>query len=113
MVKLFYGNGEPERDLSFVVKRLELRHAPILILILLGCLPRLSAKYGDVPDIDADFRHVFDFLREVCQVPNFQTIPLLTMEEQKIAATPDYRTRIQLIATMADVLDTYGSLSHK
>ncbi len=111
LVKLFYGNGEPERDLSFVVKRLELRHVPILMLMLLGCLPRLSAKYGDVPDIDADFRHVFDFLREVCQVPSFQTIPLLTMEEQKVAATPDSRTRIQLIASMSDVLDSYGGLS--
>ncbi len=111
LVRLFYGNGETEADLSFVSERLELQHVPILILMLLGCLPRLSAKYGDVPDIDADFWRVFAFLREVCQVPSFQTIPLLTMEEQKVAATPGCRTRMQLIASIADVLDTYGSLS--
>ncbi len=96
LVQLFYGNGEPETNLTFVRERLELRHLPILILMQLGCLPRLSAKFGDVLDINSDFRCVFDFLREVCQVPSFQTIPLLTMEEQKVAATPDYRTRIQM-----------------
>ncbi len=111
LVRLFYGNGDPETDMSFVRGRLELRHVPILMLMLLGCLPRLSAKYGDVLDINADFRRVFDFLRKECQVPSFQTIPLLTMEEQKVAATPDYRTRIQLIASMTDILNTFGALS--
>ncbi len=111
LVALYYGNGEVDDDLSFVKRRLEERHIPILILMLLGCLPRLSAKYGDVEDIMGDFGRALAFLHEVCRVPTFTTIPLLTIHEEGLEEDPQKRTRLQLIATMKEVLEGYGTLS--
>ncbi len=111
LVTLYYGNGEPSQDLSFVQNRLEEQHIPILILVLTGCLPRLSAKNGDVVNIEDDFQRVFAFLRGVCGVPIFMTIPVLTMEEQRFADSPDSHTRLQMIAAMTHVLNSYGGLS--
>ncbi len=111
IVELLYGCGETEDDLSFVSEQLEVKHGPILVLMLLGCLPRLSAKNGDVQDIMADFQRTFDFLHQVCHATLFQTIPVLTMIEGRVADDPTCRSRLHLIEAVSNVLNAYGIMS--
>ncbi len=111
IVELLYGCGETKDDLSFISEQLEVKHGPILVLMLLGCLPRLSAKNGDVQDIMDDFQRTFDFLHQACQTSLFQTIPVLTMIEGRVAEDPTCRSRLHLIEAARNVLDAYGVMS--
>jgi hypothetical protein len=112
IVDIYYGSGNVPDDLSFVKKRLEDEHIPILLLMLTGSLPRLSAKNGDVQSINADYRRTFSLLRGVCKNVIMQELPAISMMESEVKAChPVKRNRLYLIYTTNVILHAYGAIS--
>lgn len=112
-VDVFYGSGDVPDDLAFVKKRLEEKHIPILFLMLTGGLPRLSAKNGDVQNIQEDFRRTFTLLRGLCKNFFMQELPAISMMESEVRANPEKRNRLHLIYATSFILNAYGTVSTK
>lgn len=110
-VEIFFGDGLVPDDLVFVKKRLDEKHIPILFLMLTGGLPRLSAKNGDVQDIQEDFRRSFMILRDLCKNTFWQDLPAISMMESEVRANPEKRNRLQLIYATSIILNAYGAVS--
>lgn len=51
LIKCFYGDEDISDDISPIAGKLAGRHIPLLILMLIGGLPRISSKGGDVKAI--------------------------------------------------------------
>lgn len=79
VVDYFFGSGQLSDELGFIGKRLEDKHIAILLLMLTDALPRLSAKNGDVANIDADYRRTFALLRDLCKDLPLQELPAIAM----------------------------------
>lgn len=111
IVDIYFGDGDVPDDLAFVKKRLELRHIPILLLMLTGGLPRISAKNGDVQNIQADYLRTFALLRTICKPVFMQEVPAISMMESEVKEHPERRNRLHLIYATHLILNAYGSLS--
>ena len=112
LVRYFYDDADRTDDISMIVDKMEGRHIPIIILMILGALPRISSKGGDVKDIENSYKKAFKFLREtVCTNTPFKVLPALIQMEDAQRRDPSVMNRIHLIYSFNIVLNTYGSLS--
>ncbi len=114
MVRYFYVDGVVTEELRWLADKLEMKHVPILILMLMGVLPRLSAKGGDVKleNIREDYRRVFGFLHELVDSNNVvKALPSLSMMEDEVKDDPSAMCRIHLIYTMKMVLESYTEVA--
>ena len=112
LIRYFYGDADMTDDISMIVDKMEGRHIPIIILMILGALPRISSKAGDVKDIENSYKKAFKFLREtVCTNTPFKVLPALIQMEDAQRRDPSVMNRIHLIYSFNIVLNTYGSLS--
>lgn len=111
VIDYFFGSGQLPEELDFVGKKLEEKHIAILLLILTDGLPRLSAKNGDVADLDADFRRTFALLRELCKDLPLQELPAISMMEKEVRRKPKKKSRLYLIYVTNHILSAYGAIS--
>ena len=112
LIWYYYGDEEATDDIRTIVKKAELRHIPILILLLQKVLPRLSAKEGDVDDIGEDYHRMLTLLKgTVCKNIPLQKLPLISDIEVDIRKEPESRCRLHLIFITQCILDSYGNMS--
>ena len=112
LVWYFYSDAEATDDIAPIIDKVEAEQLPILVLLVLKLLPRLSAKGGDVRDIRQDYRHLFSWLSEtVNKGIIMQKLPLLTQMEDEIRHDPDILCRLHLISTANQILNSFGALS--
>lgn len=112
LVWYFYSDAEATDDIAPIIDKVEAEQLPILVLLVLKLLPRLSAKGGDVRDIRQDYRRLFSWLSEtVNKGIIMQKLPLLTQMEDEIRHDPDILCRLHLISTANQILNSFGALS--
>ena len=112
LVWYFYADAEVTDDIAGIIDKVETEQLPILVLLVLKLLPHLSAKGGDVKDIDQDYRSLFGWLFETVNMNiMMQKLPLLTKIEDEIRHSPNIMCRIHLINTAYQILNSYGALS--
>ncbi len=112
LVWYFYSDAEATDDIASIINKVEQEQLPILVLLILRLLPRLSAKGGDVKDICQDYRRLFSWLSETVNKDiMMQKLPLLTQVEDEVRRNPDIMCRIHLISTANQILNSYGALS--
>lgn len=112
LVWYFYSDTEATDDIAPIIDKVEAEQLPILVLLVLKLLPRLSAKGGDVRDIRQDYRRLFCWLSEtVNRDIMMQKLPLLTQIEDEVRRHPDIMRRIHLISTANQILNSFGALS--
>lgn len=112
LVWYFYADAEVTDDIAGIIDKVETEQLPIFVLLVLRLLPHLSAKGGDVKDIDQDYRSLFGWLLETVNMNiMMQKLPLLTKIEDEIRHSPNIMCRIHLINTAYQILNSYGALS--
>ena len=112
LVWYFYADAEVTDDIAGIIDKVETEQLPILVLLVLKLLPHLSAKGGDVKDIDQDYRSLFGWLFETVNMNiMMQKLPLLTQIEDEVKRSPNIMCRIHLINTAYQILNSYGALS--
>ena len=112
LVWYFYADAEVTDDIAGIIDKVETEQLPIFVLLVLRLLPHLSAKGGDVKDIDQDYRSLFGWLFETVNMNiMMQKLPLLTKIEDEIRHSPNIMCRIHLINTAYQILNSYGALS--
>lgn len=112
LVWYFYSDAEATDDIAPIINKVEAEQLPILVLLVLKLLPRLSAKGGDVRDIRQDYRRLFCWLSETVNKDiMMQKLPLLTQIEDEVRRHPDIMRRIHLISTANQILNSFGALS--
>ena len=112
LVWYFYADAEVTDDIAGIIDKVETEQLPILVLLVLKLLPHLSAKGGDVKNIDKDYRSLFDWLLETVNMNiMMHKLPLLTKIEDEIRHSPNIMCRIHLINTAYQILNSYGALS--
>lgn len=112
LIRYFYGDADMTDDISMIVDKMEGRHIPIIILMILGALPRISSKGGDVKDIENCYKKAFKLLRDtVCTNTPFKVLPALIQMEDEQRRDPSVMNRIHLIYSFNTVLNAYGRLS--
>lgn len=111
-IRHFFADGEVTKKLETVVGKLQRQHIPLLVLMLEGALPPLSAKGGDVASIAEDYRRVFAMLRRiVCSDIFLRTLPMMTEMEVWANKNPKKLCRIDLIDCVNAILEAYGRIS--
>ena len=112
LVWYFYSDAEATDDIAPIIDKVEAEQLPILVLLVLKLLPRLSAKGGDVRDIRQDYRRLFCWLSETVNKDiMMQKLPLLTQMEDEVRRHPDNMCRLHLISTANQILNSFGALS--
>ena len=112
LVWYFYSDAEATDDIASIINKVEQEQLPLLVLMVLKLLPRLSAKGGDVRDIHQDYRRLFSWLSETVNKDiMMQKLPLLTQVEDEVRRNPDIMCRIHLISTANQILNSYGAVS--
>jgi hypothetical protein len=111
VVDIFFGSGVVPDNMAFVKRRLKDRHVSLLLLILTGGLPRLSAKNGDVSNIEQDYCRTFSTLRKICKDIILEELPAIAMMETEAKAHPCKRNRLHLIYVTYYILNAYGAIS--
>ena len=131
LVWYFYADAEATDDIAPFINKVQQEQLPILVLLILRILPRLSAKGGDVKDICNDYRRLFKWLSEtVNKNIMMQKLPLLTQLEDEVRRmsqqinTKEHKyfnfhkedeerrmCRIHLICITNQILNSYGALS--
>ncbi len=112
LISCFYGDAETVEAAARINDKLEARHVPLLVLLLLGILPRISSKKGDVENIGDDYHKVFQLMREtVCNNIPVKVLPALMQMEEIARKHPENMRRIDLISTVNTILNAYGSMS--
>ena len=112
LVWYFYADAEVTDDIAGIIDKVETEQLPIFVLLVLRLLPHLSAKGGDVKDIDQDYRSLFGWLFETVNMNiMMHKLPLLTKIEDEIRHSPNIMCRIHLINTAYQILNSYGALS--
>ena len=112
LVWYFYADAEVTDDIAGIIDKVETEQLPIFVLLVLRLLPHLSAKGGDVKNIDQDYRSLFDWLLETVNMNiMMHKLPLLTKIEDEIRHSPNIMCRIHLINTAYQILNSYGALS--
>lgn len=112
LVWYFYSDAEATEDIAPIINKVEAEQLPVLVLLVLKLLPRLSAKGGDVRDIRQDYRRMFCWLSETVNKDiMMQKLPLLTQMEDEVRRHPDNMCRLHLISTANLILNSFGALS--
>ena len=112
LVWYFYSDAEATDDIAPIIDKVEAEQLPILVLLVLKLLPRLSAKGGDVRDIRHAYRRLFSWLSETVNKDiMMQKLPLLTQIEDEVRRHPDIMRRIHLISTANQILNSFGAVS--
>ena len=111
LIRYFYADGKVTDRLQPVVAEMGSEHVPILVLMALKALPRLSAKGGDVKDIKGDYERTFSLLYSTCQAVNLQTLPALSQLEVEVRRNPERMCRFHLIGVVNTILNVYGGIS--
>ena len=112
LVWYFYSDAEATDDIAPIIDKVEAEQLPILVLLVLKLLPRLSAKGGDVRDVRQDYRRLFCWLSETVNKDiMMQKLPLLTQMEDEMRHNPDILCRLHLISTANQILNSFGALS--
>ena len=112
LIRYFYGDEDMTDDISIIAGKLEGKHIPIIILMILGALPRISSKGGDVKDIEKSYKKAFKLLHETVSTNTpFKVLPALIQMEDEQRRDPSVMKRIHLIYSFNTVLNAYGSLS--
>ena len=111
LIRHYYGHKEADEIITTICKHIKQEDVPILILRLIGALPRLSAKGGDVTDIYNSFKITFDLLDEELQ--NWLVEKNFALENAKayFKEEPENMKRIELIRVTMNSLNNYGSIS--
>ena len=108
----FYADNAVTDDIATIINKVEAEQLPILVLLILKLLPRLSAKGGDVRNILQDYRRLFCWLSATVNKDILiQKLPLLTQIEDEIRHDPDSMCRIHLISIANQILNSFGTLS--
>ena len=112
LIRHFYADEQVPEQLAPAAEMMGIQHIPLLLLMLTGALPPLSAKGGDVKDIAEDYRRAFTLLRGiVCSDIHLRTLPALTEMEVWAYRQPEALCRIDLIDCVYIILEAYGSIS--
>lgn len=112
VIRYFYSDEEPDEDVKGLVDKLNSQQVSILILMLMGELPRINSKGGDVDNIKGSYDNLFKLMREiVCQNIPFQVLPGLLIKEEEKRKHSDKMCRIDLIETTDYILNAYGEAS--
>jgi len=112
LVWYFFSDASVTDDIAPIINKVEQKQLPLLVLMVLKLLPRLSAKGGDVRDIRQDYRRLFSWLSETVNKDiMMQKLPLLTQLEDEVKRSPDIMCRIHLISTANQILNSFGALS--
>lgn len=112
IIRHFYAEAPMDEPLQTLISGMGQKHVPILILMIMGILPPLAAKGGDVKKIEEDYRRVFSLLRSiVCININFRTLPMLTEMDVWAHRNPKALCRIDLIDCVYLILEAYGTIS--
>lgn len=112
LIRHFYAEEAVAEKLVAVTEKLRRRDIPLLVLMLEGALPALSAKGGDVESIAEDYHRVFSLLKGiVCTDIHLRSLPMLTEMETWANKNPDKLCRIDLIDSVYEILESYGSIS--
>ena len=80
LVWYFYADAEVTDDIAGIIDKVETEQLPIFVLLVLRLLPHLSAKGGDVKDIDQDYRSLFGWLFETVNMNIMMQKRFLVME---------------------------------
>ena len=108
----FYADAEATDDIADIINKVEPEQLPILVLLVLRLLPRLTAKGGDVKDITADYRHLFGWLSETVNKDlMMQKLPMLSQLEDEVRGNPGVMSRMHLIGIANQALNSYATLS--
>ena len=112
LIRHFYAEDELPAGLTEATEQLERHHIPLLLLMIIGALPLLTAKGGDVDDIAKDYQRAFSMLRGiVCNGIHFRTLPVLADMEAWANRHPKDLCRIDLIDCVFIILEAYGGIS--
>ena len=112
LIRHFFADGGVSEKLEKVAGELQRQHIPLLVLMLEGALPPLSAKGGDVACIAEDYRRVLAKLRPiVCSDIFLRTLPMMTEMEVWANKNPKNLCRIDLIDCVNAILEAYGRIS--
>lgn len=112
LIRHFYAEEAVAEKLVAVTEKLRRRDIPLLVLMLEGALPALSAKGGDVESIAEDYHRVFLLLKGiVCTDIHLRSLPMLTEMETWANKNPEDLCRIDLIDCVFIILEAYGGIS--
>lgn len=112
LINHYFREDDSHDDISCVTSKAELRHIPILLLMLMHILPQPTARGGDVRDIKSDYKRMFTLMHKSVNehIPMKQLPALLEMEDE-VRRLPDVMNRFHLIYTTAYILSAYGRIS--
>ena len=112
LIDHYFGEENDYNDISCITKRAEIRHIPILLLMLMRILPKTTTKSGDVKDIGNDYKRLFALMRKTVNtnIP-MQMLPALLEMEEEVRRQPSIMCRFHLIYTTAYILSAYGRIS--
>lgn len=112
LIRYFFADGELNGQMATIAKKMKRQHVPILVLMLQGVLPRLSAKGGDVKNIADDYYRIFSILRQtVCTNIPMHTLPALIQMEEEVRKKPCLMSRLHLIYITNMIICSYGNVS--
>ncbi len=112
LIRCCYGDEDAVEDIAVIADMLEARHIPIIVLMILGALPRISSKVGDVKDIQKSYKRTFRLLHETVNVNTpLKVLPLLIQIEDDVRRDPSIMKRIHLVYALDAVLNAYGNMS--
>ena len=114
IISHYYCDKEFIQELSYLDSIISEHHVPILILLILGLIPCVNEKKGDVKHIDKDYVILLSILKEIlCINIPMQVLPAIGRMEDEIIKHPERRSRIHLIYLTNYILNSYGAISNK
>ena len=85
IISHYYCDKEFIQELSYLDSIISERHVPILILLILGLIPCVNEKKGDVKHIDKDYVFLLSILKEIlCINIPMQVLPAIGRMEDEI-----------------------------
>lgn len=111
LIRHYYGHNEADEIITTICKHIKQEDVPILILRLIGALPKLSARGGDVTDIDDSFKITFNLLDEELQNWLVEKNFILENAKDYYKEEAEDKKRIELIRITMNSLYSYGSIS--
>lgn len=110
----FFNDQELPKYIQYLEDDISEKHVPILLLLILGIIPHLDERKGDVRDINGDYKNVLSFLKDIVSVDiPMQVLPAIGRMENEIIKHPEKKSRIHLISLTNFILCSYGALSNK
>ena len=111
LISFFYADGKANDEIAEVVKRAKAKHVPLLVLMMLGALPRFGHARGDVKDIKGHYDTVFNMLDMVFNGKLLtQKMVLKEAIKEDVEEDPSLMNRWHLIYTITTILEEFGKL---